>query len=60
MTLENGTDGTGRNKDTPLPTSNYTAAASTTEQESTALLDNGTFNHRVRQPTANRIRDRGA
>ena len=36
----------------PRPTSNYTAAASTTEQESTAFLDNGMFTHRVdgRQP----------
>ena len=36
----------------PRPTSNYTAAASMTEQESAALLDNGTFTHSVdgRQP----------
>ena len=29
------------------PASNYTAAASTMEQASTALLDNRTFTHRV-------------
>ena len=36
----------------PRPASNYTAAASMTEQESTALLDNGMFTYRVdgRQP----------
>ena len=31
----------------PRPASNYTVAASTTEQESTTLLDNETFTHRV-------------
>ena len=31
----------------PRPASNYTVAASMTEQESTAFLDNGTFTHRV-------------
>ena len=31
----------------PRPANNYTAASSTTEQESTTLLDNGMFTHRV-------------
>ena len=31
----------------PRPTSNYTAATSMTEQESTAFLDNRMFTHRV-------------
>ena len=31
----------------PRPTSNYTAATSTTEQESTAFLENRMFTHRV-------------
>ena len=50
MTIENGMK--QKQRYALEPASNYTAAASMMEQESTALLDNRTFTRRVdgRQP----------